>query len=159
MTTSSASFPVGSDQGNVQVITADTPDIEELGVTLVATLVNPDVGDLMLTDAGDEVQLRERMDCVNQRLQVRLRFFRGEWFLDQDLGTPYYEQILIKAPRDSIVRAVLGQVIRDTEGVETLKSLTYSVGADRRMRVTFRATVEGVEYRSTDYGPFLVTLG
>ena len=54
-------------------------------------------GDLDFSSGG--LELLEGVDEIVQKLDTRLQFFLGEWFLDQRLGIPYYEDILIKCNR------------------------------------------------------------
>lgn len=129
----------------------------ELGVTTIASLVNPDTGDLALDDAGLEVVHTSLADEVAQRLTVRLKFFRGEWFLNLLEGTPYYERVLTKGVSDRVIQAVFGGVIRGTQGVSSLTSLTYSLGSDRVLTLSFVAKLEdGTTFSTSDYPPFVV---
>lgn len=129
----------------------------ELAVALTTDANNPDVGDLYLDESGDAVLLTSLADEVATRLATRFNFFRGEWFLDQRLGTPYFESILVKGPRDSILRSVLSQVITGCSGVATLDSLDLSVSSDGHLSVVFACTcADGSVFSSADYPPFLV---
>ena len=129
----------------------------ELAVTTTVSLVNPDLGDLALDDAGLEVVHTSLADEVHQRLNVRLRFFKGEWFLNLLEGTPYYQQILVKAPSDRVIRAVFGTVVTGTEGVASLTSLTYSVNSARQLTLAFEAKLlDGSTYSTQTYGAFVV---
>jgi hypothetical protein len=134
-------------------------DVSELGVVLSADVDNPDVGDLALDATGNAVGKTSLAECVQQRLTVRLNFFRGEWFLDLDAGTPYFEYILVKAPQDRLIRMVFAQVIGGCEGVAQLTRLSYSISRDRRMTLSFDAQLaDGSTFRSVEYPPFVVTL-
>lgn len=128
------------------------------GVTLKATILNPDVGDRMLDEAGKAVVLDDLAAEVAQRLHVRFNFFKGEWFLDLEAGTPYYQRIFRKAPPDSVVRAVFSQLILGTPGVAAIDKFSYSI-ANRVLRVNFTARLDnGVTLRSTDFTPFVIAL-
>jgi hypothetical protein len=129
----------------------------ELAVTRTATLTNPDVGDLQLDDKGDVVLLTSLAEEVAQRLFVRLQFFAGEWFMDLNEGTPYYQSILRKAS-DSVVRSIFRQVIDGTEGVSEVQQFSYSV-AQRNLTLRFRARLtDGTAFRSEDFGPFTISV-
>ena len=65
---------------------------------------------------------------LSQRITHRLQTFKGECFLDREIGVPYYEEILKKNP-----------VISGVDGVDKILSLDLSF--DRKTRllsVTFR---------------------
>ncbi len=130
----------------------------ELAVTLKATVVNPDVGDLMLDETSGDVVLHTSLQLeVAQRIMVALNFFRSEWFLGLDEGTPYYQEIFKKGVSDRTIRAVFGAVIRSAEGVAELVKLTYEVSATRQLTLRFEARLEdSTVLRSTDFAPFVV---
>jgi hypothetical protein len=131
----------------------------ELAVCQKETITNPNVGDLLLGDDGDEVVLTVLGLEVAQRLFVRLNFFQGEWQRDLSAGTPYYQQLLRKAPSDRIIRAIFTQVILGAEGVQSLSSFGYTLSRTRELSLVFTAVLEdGSVFRSTSYGPFHVTL-
>lgn len=129
----------------------------ELAVCIKTTLANPTVGDLMLGDGGDEVVLEDIQPEVAQRLFVALQFFKGEWFLDENEGLPYFERILRKDPGDRVIRSIFGQVIEKCEGVERMTSFSYTVNRERKMSIRFACILEdGSTFRSTDFGQFIV---
>jgi len=132
---------------------------QEVAITLAPTVTNPDVGDLWLNELGDIVLLVDLAECVRQRLTVRMSFFKGEWFLDAEEGTPYFEYLIVKSPQDRLIRLVFTQVIEGCPGVASVTRLTYGISRDRRLSVQFEARLEdGSVFRSTDYPPFVVTL-
>jgi hypothetical protein len=129
----------------------------ELGITISTSETNPDAGDLALSDAGLEVVHTSLADEVAQRLAVRLRFFRGDWFLNLLEGTPYYQFVLVKSPSDVVLRSIFTKVIASTEGVASVISLDYTVSSARVMTLEFEARLaDESTFKSTDYPPFLV---
>jgi hypothetical protein len=133
----------------------------ELKCVIKTDLNNPDLGDLYLGDDGDAVLIpdSELGAQVAQRLTVRFNFFLGEWFLDLNEGTPWFQRIMVKAPSDKVIRAVLTNVILGCEGIATLDQLSYSIGRDRLLSVTFKATLtDGTVFSSTQYAAFTVDL-
>lgn len=98
-----------------------------------------------------------RLRSVSWRASIS---FRGEWFLDLDAGTPWFQTILGKKPDDRLIRMVFDQVITGTQGVQQLLQFGYRL--DRRTRslsVSFRAQLEnGAVFSSADFGRFFVTL-
>jgi hypothetical protein len=91
--------------------------------------------DLQLTEVGKE--------SVAQRIAIQLNAFRGEYFLDTEFGTPYYQVILRKGVSLTLVDSELKKVIRGVEGV--LQLISYSSEFDRAQRtlhVTFKARVD-----------------
>lgn len=105
--------------------------------------------DLLLDTAGDldlstnDLQLVDGVEAVRQELQIRYRFFLGEWFLDPNEGVPYIRDVLKKAPNESQVRALLAEVARDTPGVAQVDGIELDLdNATRTLTVTLQLTVD-----------------
>lgn len=95
-----------------------------------------EMGGLVLVDG---------VDAIAQDVRTRLRFFKGEWFLDERVGLPYYGTILVKNPNMAVVKSIYQKAIATTPGVESVTSLDLSLNiGTRTLRITFQAvTVEG----------------
>lgn len=100
-------------------------------------------GDL-LVERGD-LALVDGLDAIAQHVAIRLQFFQGEWFLDQRVGIPYFQQVLVKAPNLTAVRSLLRDAVTTTPGVIAIVKFDLELGVDRTLRVDFDA--------STDEGP------
>lgn len=99
-------------------------------------------GDIDLT-SGDFV-FATGPDAIAQHLRIRLRFVLGEWFFDQDIGMPYFEEILIKNPNTNVVTTLFRTAILSTPGVLSLDSLDLVLdNATRILSVTFAARISG----------------
>jgi hypothetical protein len=97
-------------------------------------------GDVLVVEG--EVSLSEGIESIRQHLEIRLRSFRGEWFLDERIGVSYFTDVFKKNPDITVLNAVFTKVILDTPGVISLNSLTFNLESDRRLLVEFRATTE-----------------
>ena len=93
-------------------------------------------GDLVLTSDADPAGTNN----VLQNILQRLRFFLGEWFLDNTQGTPWFQQILIKGPTKAVVDGIIQQRIAGTPGVLSITkySSTFNSG-NRIISVSFSA--------------------
>jgi hypothetical protein len=99
-------------------------------------------GDIDLS-AGDLVFVTGA-DAVAQHLKIRLRFVRGEWFLDQRVGIPYRSQIWVKNPNLAAIRTTYRRSILSTPGVDKLERIDLSFDAPtREMRLEFSAKLAG----------------
>lgn len=91
---------------------------------------------------GDMVRVNGRfvrVDSTAQRLQTRLRYIRGEWFLNRENGVPYFERILGKGRNVSHIRQVLAAEIKAVEGVTSLDEIRLELDrATRALSVSFR---------------------
>lgn len=112
-------------------------------------------GDLALVN-GDLVFLRGGPEEVRKRIEQRLRFFRGEWFLDTRKGIPFVQNVLVKNPNTGAIGAMLRRAILTTPGVLELRqfSLTFEPSL-RTLSLTFNARVDGGDVIVTDAEPFI----
>lgn len=105
----------------------------------------------VVLEGGDLVLVSGTQAILQNALQ-RLRTFFGEWFLDNTLGVPYFQEILVKNPDQGQVDALLLNTILGTQGIETVSNYSFEPDfIDRQLTVTFRAiTTEGtVDYTGT----------
>lgn len=81
---------------------------------------------------SNDFSLVESTNQIIQHLTIRLRFFLGEWYLDTNLGVPFYQLIFIKNPNQIQIESVLKQEIVQTFGVERL--ITFESAYDENNR-------------------------
>ncbi len=105
--------------------------------------------DLLLTDAGDldlsgnAAHLSEDLQAIRQSITIHLKFFRGEWFLDEDAGLPYFQEVLIKNPQLPAVQSVFRAELLKVPGVASVESLSLVFTASTRsLVVTFRVVTD-----------------
>lgn len=79
---------------------------------------------------------------IQQRVKVRLRAFKGEWFLNTDYGVPYFFDILGTKSLDlNIVESFLRTAILGVQGVkEMIQSVVDYDPNERKVSYTFQAT-------------------
>jgi len=56
----------------------------------------------------------------------------GEWFLDTDVGVPWFRDILIKKPSFVVVQEVLKDTILDTPGVLEITKFQFDFNSTTR---------------------------
>lgn len=95
-----------------------------------ALRIDPTTNDL--EHDGRRLQLIDGIEAVAQSLRARLQFFVGEWFLDEDYGTPYFQSVLGKQSSLIAVREVFRDVILETEGVLSITKLELRKGDQAR---------------------------
>lgn len=106
--------------------------------------VNPVAGDLHVD--GVDLAVVTGLDAVVQEVNVRLRWWRAEWFLDVAQGVPYLGSVLRKGVDLATVRTVLAREIRRVPGVRQIEAIDLTLDpASRRLtgRVRIR-TADGV---------------
>jgi hypothetical protein len=88
-----------------------------------------------------DLALLDGAERVRQQLEIKLRLWRGEWFLDTEFGTPYLESILGKQLTLSGSLAAIRASIMEVDDVQSITEFDYSFDAQaRKLTVTF--TVE-----------------
>ena len=90
----------------------------------------------------EALELVDGTDAIAQHLLIRLRFVKGEYFLDTRLGVPYFEDIFIKNPNLVVVRALFRETILETPGVLSIERFDMDFDtANRKLRVDFTCSV------------------
>lgn len=94
----------------------------------------------------DRAAIVDGPDAIAQKIGIRLRFFLGEWFLDERVGIPYYQQVLRKNPNLVIVEGLFRRTIASTPGVEEITAFSFTVdAASRTATLEFSARVSSGE--------------
>lgn len=100
--------------------------------------------DLLLDDSHDlriingDLVIVEGAERVRQNLEIKLKLFRGEWFLDTEFGTPYLQSILGKQITLSGAIAAIRESIMEVADVIQITEFTYNfLRSERRLVVDF----------------------
>lgn len=95
-------------------------------------------GDLKIVN-GRTVRLTGPEETA-QKLDDRLEFVRGEWFLDTSAGFPLFENVLVKSPDLDAIKRIYASVIEGTVGVRRILDLTVAIvdRAARKLDVDYR---------------------
>lgn len=70
-------------------------------------------GDLFLDENGD-ISLE---NSVAQKIRIRLLWFAGEWRWDEELGLPYFGELLVKNPDTEYFEGLLREEIFNVDEV------------------------------------------
>ena len=81
---------------------------------------------------GDISDQPDYATMIAQRIKCRLWLLRGEWYLDQRVGTPWKQRIWRKGANAETLRHVLTNVITGTPGVRQLVSLDIDYTPETR---------------------------
>lgn len=92
--------------------------------------LDPLTGDLDMI-AGD-LYLVKDLEAIRQEAETRMRFFLGEWFLDNTAGLPYFQNILVKAPNLNAIKTILSNEVLKVAGIKSL--LKMDLNFDRVAR-------------------------
>lgn len=105
--------------------------------------------DLLLDENNDLVFINgecpvtvTQQEVVGQRLKITLQTFLEEWFLDLDVGIPYFQHIFQKHKDKSSVDTIFQQAILNDPGVIELLSYESTLeAASRRFALSFEVRV------------------
>ena len=112
-------------------------------------------GDLQLI--GHQINLVSGTDAIAQQIQIRCKFFLGEFFLNQQLGIPYYREILIKNPNLAVIRDIFRQAIEGVPGIDRVVDLDATIdNATRTLRLSFSAILDTDE--ELVFEPFIIEI-
>lgn len=93
-----------------------------------------------LTLEKGDLDLVDGVDAIAQHLRIRLRTFKGEWFLDERIGVPFFDTILVKNANLAAVQSVLRRAVLTTPGITGIDQLDVDLDAATRvLTVTMRA--------------------
>ncbi|TDI74592.1 MAG: hypothetical protein E2O82_03675 [Betaproteobacteria bacterium] len=106
--------------------------------------------DIQVIDGN--LPLVEGIDELTQISELRFQSFQGDWFLDLDLGMPYFEVIFQKATSVTEIETIFLNEIGDIPGIIDVKSFNLSLAPETRtLTVEFSAlTTDGVLDFSTE---------
>lgn len=95
--------------------------------------------DIKLDTAGDMditsnlLTLVTGIDSIAQHWLIRMRTFLGEWFLDQRIGIPYFQYILVKNPNVANVRNIFYQASLGTPGIKEITAFNFDLDTATRI--------------------------
>lgn len=98
----------------------------------------------MVFGHGCKDYYKDQVEAVSQAVLTRLLLWKKEWYLDQEEGTPYREEVLGKGTEASSLRAIPERIL-ETPGVIRLKSFDANQDPETR-HATFTVEIE------TEYG-------
>ena len=110
---------------------------------MIDLALDPSTNDLLITSF--DLSLVRDIEQIAQNLNIRLRFFLAEWYLDTLAGVPYYQYIFIKNPNQIQVDSFIQSEISNTVGIIDITSYSSAYdGSTRAYSVDFSArTVSG----------------
>lgn len=111
---------------------------------LITDPLDVKIGDdnVVVFENGDLV-LVSGLDAIVQGCRIVLQMFQGEWFLNLDVGIPYWQSILGQKPAVAIAaaRIFFRRELEAVEGVERVTKLDISyTGATRTLSITWQVT-------------------
>ena len=100
--------------------------------------------DLQILDGN--LPMVEGLDEIRQAVELSLKSFQGEWFLDFDSGIPYFQTIFKKGTTLAAIESIFLNSITSIVGVLDIQTFNLSYNPEsRRLNVEFSAlTTDGI---------------
>lgn len=92
--------------------------------------MDPATGDLAVS--GGEVSLLRGRDAIKQHLEIRLSIALGEWYQDERVGIPLYEQILVSGADVPTILAIYRRAVATTAGIVSIERFDHTFDAVKR---------------------------
>lgn len=110
--------------------------------------------DILLED--NDMLMFDGAERVRQHLEIKLKLWTGEWFLDTDFGTPYLTDILGKQITLSGAIAALKKSILEVDGVKAITRFEFDFNRSQRvLTVDFDVdSLYGLIHYGTQYNWF-----
>jgi len=97
-------------------------------------------GDIDLT-SGRVTLLPTEQESTTQRLLIKLKTYRGEWYLDISQGIPYFQRIFQRGGNvKSVADTVIKNAIQNDEGVISLDSFESTLSPSGNYSLNFKVT-------------------
>lgn len=85
-------------------------------------------------------------EYVAQKLKLHLSIFKGEWYLNNTIGIPYFQEIFVKNPNLSRIEDIFKREIISIMGVDSIQSFILNYDNNtRELAVTFTALLTNSE--------------
>lgn len=98
-------------------------------------------GDLEVGRDGQLVCTLTTAETLAQRIRTRMQTFLGEYYLDERVGVPYFEEVQRKNPDISSVRALLLAELLRVPGVKSVSQFDTEFDSKARtFKIYFQAT-------------------
>ena len=81
--------------------------------------------DLVIT--GRDLTPLTGFELVAQRVRQGLLLLKGEWFLDEEAGLPWFDRVFKKQESLEAIKQLLIRAISTTEGVEELQEFSLEL--------------------------------
>ena len=121
------------------------------------SLINPIIGDIYI-DNGQMVFVLGK-EFIAQKLRIKFQFFKGEWYLDQREGFPYWERVFKKNPNVNEIASLFRRCAYDTPGVASVRSVDVTVDVETRlMSVSIDVVTDDNEIIKWDNEPFILSI-
>lgn len=100
-------------------------------------LLDEETGDVVFIN-GVTTVTNGLKESLRQGLTIALKTFRGEWFLDTDIGVPYFTNVFKKVADKSVLDIIFQEEILKDPRVSQITYFQSTLTSDRVYSFTFR---------------------
>ena len=95
-------------------------------------------GSLALNDTQDSFEGVSGWEHTENKINARLKFWKGEWRFDVRIGMPYKQDILGRKIPDNVVQGIFRDALQQTPGVDRVISVQIERSKeDRKVSVSW----------------------
>lgn len=88
---------------------------------MVDILISPETNDAFFVNGQTPVTYENKV-TVAQKLKIKLQTFKGEWFLDETIGLPYFQTILTRGvSKNTIDTLFQEQILSEPDVLEIVE--------------------------------------
>ena len=99
---------------------------------------DPSIG--LIVGSNKQLTILTDLDALKCKVEQRLRFFLGEWFLNTSDGIPYFQQIFEKPVNDGLIISLINNDLIQETDITSIDDV--SIDFDRMNRnFTYTATI------------------
>lgn len=112
-----------------------------MDLLLDLNIISPSYGDLAFVNGPlpRNATTQELAEVVGQRLYIRLRTFREEWFINTEYGVPYWDILGRKRSKSAVDLIFQEQILAET-GVQEITFFSSTL-VNRKYSLQFRVRV------------------
>lgn len=82
-------------------------------------------------EGADIKLLNNEAQVSKQTLKINLLFYKGEWFLDNTYGVPYFQEILGKINNTTLPDTIIIDKVLKSYNIASLESMDSTITSDR----------------------------
>jgi hypothetical protein len=90
---------------------------------------------------GDFALCPTDKEAIAQAIVVRLKTLAGEWFLDENIGIPYFTEIFGRKYSARLIKELIATEIQSIAGISEVKDFTVKIGTERKAYIGFSASL------------------
>ena len=108
--------------------------------------LDPATFDLIIDNTFNIRMTENLVEYVSAKIENKLKTFTGEWFLNEDIGLPFFDRILIKnADLNDVTNLFRAEVLSIPEVTGLISFEVDQDNATRTFSITLEASVSEVE--------------